>query len=881
MYISKQLLRADRYRSNPVNKTLCWLAVCLILAMVTTTGAQLQADTSEWTIYITNDNCPDYTWGLTEKQARKSFADIVRAHLDEINRTDNEEPANRNRYNMAVTQEALCFIDHYPERKAELIQRIKEGRVFVSPYLCNSLWGFQSVEGAIRTFYPARRLERDLGINFDVAEHIEQPCLPWGVASILAGCGIRWLSIAYLGYDSTFSDLKNPPLFSLEGPDGSKIRVVLDKWASSKSNYTQGAYLLRKPEAITKEWLHHYINLGKDYPLQVVLASGTHGDISPRSGGQARSFAEAIIKYNAKPGTHPKLVNATLPQFCHAVDEIQEKTPFLPTLSGCFGHSWDLWPVSLAKYVADMREGERRFLAAETLFVIAAYNKPELHEATHSERERAEWCWSMLSDHAWNGTNNSNKRHNAELRKKWSIELNRQADKLMKQAWDGLGLITNTQNITLFNNLSFLRRSLVRLDFPENGGGILDKGQILNSQIVPENNKRVLYLVSPEIAGFGFAQLNVKPMPSIKTQPMKLTASATHLESPYYRLKVDFETGGISSLIHKASGTELVVPEVGRSLCQTIYFDGNEHTLKNINSEEVTSGPVLARLKIDGTVEGLNITNFVTVYADLDHVDFDLHITKPVTTQKQRLCQVFPVLHKQAVLRVDTTGAVIRPRPQPEGDLLPGADTRRFAVQGFVDTSVSEGIGIMIAPLDAFVLRLDLDPITFEALGNDQNYREVTRDQDGVTNFRFRYSLRAHTGGYRNTEAFTWSRSTASPLLAALGKIPNARRNKQVITVDPTRAIATCLKPADGDAEGCILRLREIAGQSKPLTIGLKGYKKAVLTDLLERDIKELRIAKDKVTPILNYYGFSAIKLYTTDMQATAKNGISTKYQGN
>jgi len=62
------------------------------------------------------------------------------------------------------------YLERYADRKEELIRRIKEGRVFVSPFLCNSLWAFQSVEGAIRTLYPARRLERDWGIPIDVAE---------------------------------------------------------------------------------------------------------------------------------------------------------------------------------------------------------------------------------------------------------------------------------------------------------------------------------------------------------------------------------------------------------------------------------------------------------------------------------------------------------------------------------------------------------------------------------------------------------------------------------------------------------------------------------------------------------------------------------------
>jgi hypothetical protein len=825
-------------------------------------AAQTPEDVSRWTIYITNDNCPDYTWGLTEEQTRKSFADIVRAHLDEMNRTDSQEPGNRDCYNMAVTQESLCFVEHYPDRKDELIRRIKEGRVYVSPYLCNSLWGFVSVEGAIRTFYPARRLEKEWGISIDVAEHIEQPCLPWGVAPILAGCGIRWVSIPYYGYDSTFGGLKNPPLFILEGPDRSKVRVILDKWASSKSSYTQGAHILGKPETIVKEWLPHYSGLGQVYPLQVILASGTHGDISPGSGSQAHNFADAIIKYNTLAGAHPKLVNATLPQFCQAVDGVQAKTPFLPTLRGCLGHSWDLWPVSLAKYVADMREGERTFLAAETLLSVAAHTQPELHQATRSDRQRAEWCLSMLSDHAWNGTDDNNKRHNAELRQEWSQELNRIGYKLLQSGWSGLGLEPSERDVTIFNSLGFPRKGLAHIQPAEDINTVVAEGKNLNCQIVSEDGQRVLYFVSLEIPGFGFKQLQLKSEPKADTKIDKLAATPAQLESPYYLLKVDTKTGGISSLIHKTTGTELVVSGSNRNLCQTVYFDGEEHTLTNIKSEVVAGGPVLVRLKITGDVEGIEVTNFVTVYADLDQVDFDLHINKPVTTEQQRLCQVFPVLGKGAVLRIETPGAVIRPRPQPEGDLLPGADTQRFAVQGFVDASLPQGIGVTIASLDAFALRMNLDPITFEAIGNDQNYREVLRDQNGVTSFRFRYALRAHSGGYRGAEAFAWSRSAASPLLTAGGSISERRIGKTAIEVDAARAIATCLKPAEGDtSDGFILRLWEVAGQSEPIGIGLRGYSKAILTDLLERDREELKIVDGRVTVKANPNGFCAIRL--------------------
>ncbi|UCG48292.1 MAG: hypothetical protein JSU94_00665, partial [Phycisphaerales bacterium] len=508
-------------------------AALAALCMCTVAGAAAQGrqDFSEWTIYITNDNCPDYTWGYTERQTRKSFADIVRGHLDEMNRTDEQEPHNRDRYNMAVTQEALCFVEHYPQRKDELIRRIKEGRVYVSPYLCNSLWAFQSVEGAIRTFYPARRLERQWGIRMDVAEHIELPSLPWGAASILAGCGIRWLSNPYYGYDSTFSGLENPPLFILEGPDGSTIRVVMDKWACSNASYMQGKRLLADPDSVTKRWLPHYAGAGKEYPLREILASGTHGDINPGSGGQASGFADAIIKFNARGGEHPKLVNATLPQFCEAVDNAQAKEPFLQTLRGCFGHSWDLWPVSLAKYVAAMREGERRFLAAEALLAVADDGNGRLREETRADRQRAEWCLAMLSDHAWNGTNDTNKRHNAELRRKWSEELNQLADALLKRGWSGTGLERDNKWVTLFNGLSVSRRGLVRIERP-GGISVTDAdGKSVNCQVETEDAQDVLYFVSPQVTGFGFERLRLETGPAGGHNEL-LHVTETELESP-------------------------------------------------------------------------------------------------------------------------------------------------------------------------------------------------------------------------------------------------------------------------------------------------------------------------------------------------------------
>jgi hypothetical protein len=818
----------------------------------------LAADaTPPWRILIANDTCPDVTWGFTEAQTRQAFADLLAAHLDEMARTDGAPLESRDHYNATAFVELEAFLEKYPGRKDELLRRVREGRLCVSPFLCNTLWGFQSVEGALRTFYPARRREREWGRPIDVAEHIELPSLPWGMASLMAGCGLRWASVPFYDYDSAFKGLTNPPLFRLAGPDGSEVRVVMDAWASLKASYAQGAHLLKDPRLVASEWIPHYEQLGPAYPLRTIFASGTHSDISPESWKQARGFADGVAAYNAAGTNSARLVNGTLAQFCAEVDAAERQSPFLPKLRGCFGHSWELWPVSLASTVSALRENERAFLVAESLVALASQVEPQITARTRARREKAEWLWAMLADHAWNGTDLKNKRHNAELRRRWADELAQISERLTAEAWRELGLKANPNHLTVFNPLSFGRDILVICDAPAGVTGVKD----LPSSLRVEDGVRRLHFVAPKVPAFGFREFRFETKVRQPTVAPPFVAGRDSLEGPFYRLRVDLRNGGLASLVHKASGQDLVLGSSGRSLGQTVFHDGQEHTLSNVQCRARFDG-IAGELHVTGRIGEIQVTNRITLYAELDRVDFDVRIEKPPTTNEQRLLHFFPIGEGASDLHIETTGAVLRPRPQPDGDLLPGADPRRFAVQGFIDYSPAGRVGVTVAPLDAYALRLDQGALAFEALGNDQNWREVTQDQDGVTHFRFRYALRAHAPGFDNAAALAWSRSVAAPLTWVPGRLPKRWLDRARLAVDPTRALVTCLKPLDAaTANEVLVRVWETSGQSGPLALRVPGYRHATETDLLERERGALAVLDGNVSLNLRGHGFSAVKL--------------------
>jgi len=837
------------------------LACALSVWALSTSLPAISAAESPWTIFVANDNCPDYTWGWTEAQTRQALADIVAAHLDEMTRTDALPPESRDCYNAAVTMEVLCFLEKYPQRKAELVRRIKAGRLFVSPYLCNTLWGLQSVEGTLRAFYPARRLERQWGVHFDAAHHIELPSLPWGHATILAGCGIKNLTLPFLNYDSTFRELANPPLFFHEGPDGSRVRLWLDPWACNRFGYQQGGRLLKNPDSIVPEWIAHYAQSGAAYPARPLLASGTHSDIHPNSGQAARDFADKIARFNAAPQRPAKLVNATFTDFWKALDaDLTQPPAALPVVRGCFGHSWELWPVSLAKYVADMRAGQRALLAAESLLAIAQSVQPRWVAAWTPLRHEAEWDWAMLGDHAWNGTNRDNQCHNAQLRKRWSERLLELAAGLQDRAWSVLVDPTQRNRLTVFNSLSCARSGLVALAWSGDAAVVSDEAGPVSCQIVddPEDGRQLCF-VARDVPAFGFRQYRLQRGTAAAAPPPP-GAAAWQLESPLYRLRAAATTGGVASLLHKPSGRELVVGGA-RSLGQTIYFDGQEHPLCDVDSEVVAQGPVLSRLRVTGHIDKLAVVTMLTTYRDLDRVDLDVRIDMPVATRQHRVCQVFPVMPAGGVLRVATPGAVVRPKRQPDGDLLPGADSRRMAVQEFV-AATADDLTVTVAPLDAFALRLDLDALCFEALGNDQNYKEVIQDQYGVTRFRFRYALQARQGGYDESAATLFARGVAAPLLAAYGVLRPTEQPLPTLAVDPSRAFATCLKPDDDpEGGGTILRLHELSGVTGPVEVRVQGYGRASIVDLLERSQRDVSLEHGMVRLDIRGHGFASLRL--------------------
>jgi hypothetical protein len=316
-------------------------------------------------------------------------------------------------YNSSVFLEFLWFCEVFPGRREEAVNAIRSGCYYVSPFLNNTLYGWQSVESQRRSLWHARQLERELEQDlFLVGQHIELPSASWCAAEVLAACGMRWMIVPYLAYEGVFEAIHVPPVFEWESPSGRRLRTVMDRFASVNAGYWQGKDICQEPQSLQK-WKQ------EKQGSTDVLVAGMHSDTHIDTFQQVGAVAEQVIQADTFD-PEVEVRRSTYASYARAVDGIGAD---LPTVRGDFGCSWEGWLVSLAQLAADARQVERDMLYAEALLAGESLRDPSLTEWARSRRNRLYWLHAMLADHAWNGSDLESRIENHRLRRGWVSEI--------------------------------------------------------------------------------------------------------------------------------------------------------------------------------------------------------------------------------------------------------------------------------------------------------------------------------------------------------------------------------------------------------------------------------------------------------------------------
>ena len=359
-----------------------------------------------------------------------------------------------------------------------------------------------------------------------------------------------------------------------------------------------------------------------------------------------------------------------------------------------------------------------------------------------------------------------------------------------------------------------------------------------------------------------------------------VTANDNTLENGFVRVKVDPQTGCMTSLFDKRSQTEALAPP------ETDYAAAPQHTLRqsvagfrrqaqawdawNIDADFekqhwdldkadevklVEHGPLRAVIRVKNHFQNSTFVRDITMYAGVPRVDVKMHAD---WHEKHILLKVaFPVsAHNEKATFEIPYGSIERPTTRNTP-----AEQAKFEVpaQRWADLSdAKHGFSLLNDCKYGYdakgnVLRLSLlrspewpDPHA------DEGHHEFT------------YSLYPHGGGWR--EAMTVRRGyelnyklISRQAQKHSGNAPGASIHSYSVEAD--NVVVTALKKAEDD-DSLVLRFYEYAGKDGDVKIQLPdGAQSASETDLMEKSIVDLAVRGNAITVHTKPYDIKTVKV--------------------
>jgi len=421
--------------------------------------------------------------------------------------------------------------------------------------------------------------------------------------------------------------------------------------------------------------------------------------------------------------------------------------------------------------------------------------------------------------------------------------------------------------VVVFNSLSWPRKEVLEVEVQLPGVGhqieVVDfSGKIVPSQLLTHDSKtnRAHILVEASVPALGYKTYYVRAAEKVDPQAPAVKSSADTLENEFVRVKVDANSGCLTSLFDKRSNTESLAPAetdtggpqdaICGNLLQAFRDKPKAWDAWNIDADfekehwdltqadevkRIESGPLRAIIQVKQHFQNSTFVRNITITAGSPRVDVrmiaDWH-------EKHILLKVgFPLsAHNQKAAFAIPYGSIERPTTRNTP-----AERAKFEVPALEWGDISDakhGFSLLNDSKYGYdakgnVLRLSLlrspewpDPHADEGL------------------HEFTYSMYAHPGTWREAETVRRGYELNYDLLAIeTTKHPGAMKEEHsFLQVQAENVVLTAVKKAEEDGS-LILRFYEWAGKESDVKIVLPvGAQSASETDLMERPIGDLAV---------------------------------------
>ena len=833
----------------------------------------------KWRVYIVPSSHLDI--GYTDYQAK--VAEIHARMLDDVIEAIHARPDFR------FEPDGFWVVEQFwrsrsEEDKKRFLQLVKEKKIQLPAQYANLLTGSASLETLIRSLYPSHRFSSKYGGNFNYAAITDVPSYSWSYASILAAAGLKYFiagSDGYRGPILYFGRLHEKSPFWWEGPDGNRVLT----WYSRIYSQLEEIFGLPPQVQTGRDSLPLFL---QNYPAQTykpssVILYGTQGD----NVGFFPQQISVADEWN-KEFAYPRIEFSGVQE---AMEKIfAEAGSSIPVVRADGGPYWEDGVASDAFFTAMNRSNEERALSAEKLATISSLLNPLLKSESESFREL--WRDAILyEEHTYGiqglATSPDTEQHSRqqEIKESFAIGAKHLLEHLLLRAVAAIENYIPTEEGTLviFNPLNWARSGLVEVDL-DKGKELWDlsKNNAVRFEVLysGQSFRRVRFL-APDIPPMGYKCYASRPAsPDAQNPP---TDFRTTIESDFYRVSLDPESGAVQSIFDKDLNQELVDVTSPYRFDQYLYVTGGDLRPNSLVDSRIdTSPPILevhrargGRLRSVtrtpfGTVARLEssdvntpqIQTEIILFDSQKKIEFINRVNKDKIYAKEAVYFAFPF----AMAHPNFSYAIQNGFVDPTKDQMPGAGKEWFSVQHWVSVEQAD-ISATLVPADAPL-------VTFGDIVRGLWPREFGKRHGTVFSYALNnYWPTNYVGAQGGEFVFRYVLSSGRPMnRAALARFGSESMTpleaNKITTIDKVIDIPRPLSAAEGsflsvdqpdvdvvtwkpaeDGNGTILRLLETDGKSNKVTIDtpLLNLESAWVSNAVEENQQPLDVSAHRV----------------------------------
>jgi alpha-mannosidase len=775
--------------------------------------------------------------------------------------------------------------EKYPDLFQQIEKRVKEGRweiiggMWVEPDL-----NMPDGESLVRQILVGKRyFQKNFGVDVKIGWNPDSFGYNYQLPQIYKKAGMDYFVTQKLLWAHEFTTFPYK-LFWWQAPDGSRLLTYFphdyaggidaEPLATDLSIWMPSIYGKTIPEK--PEMMHLY-------------GVGDHG------GGPTRVMLDHAEQLMSPEAVYPKL------EFSFARDffsDMEKKLPNMqvPTWDGelYFAYHRGVFTTQ-AETKRRIRRSEEIVLNAEKFASLAS-----LYERSYPQ-DGMERTWkNLLFEHFHDIMPGSGIAVNYLDAKRSMEDLNRAANDVTKKSLREIAAHVNTQGdgvpVLLFNSLSWPRTEVteVEIQLPAAAQQIAvvdSAGKPAEAQLlsIDQETHRARLLLLSTTPAFGYNTYFIRGVTASPASHSFLKATSDTLENEFIRVKIDPQTGCMTSLFDKRSGTEALAPaetDTGGpktstcgNLLQTFVDKPKQWDAWNIDADFekqhwdldkagevklVESGPLRAVIQVKNRFQSSTFVRDITLYAGVPRVDVKMQAE---WHEKHILLKVaFPLsAHSDKAAYEIPFGSVERPTTRNTP-----AELAQFEVpaQRWADISDSK---------HGFSLLNDCK-YGYDAKGNvlrlsllrSPEYPDPHADEG---HHEFTYSLYPHGGGWKDAMTIRRGYELNYKLLSmAFEKHQGSlAAEHSFLQATPDNVIVTAMKKAE-DENALVVRFYEWAGKDSEVTIQLPpGAESAAETDLMEKPLANLSVSNGRVSIHTKPYEIKTIKVKFSELiQATA-----------